>query len=86
MYNATCEGDLLSFSTNNVFKQMNEYTGSYTVLETTSGTQLAAKHFDFRAHWRATDIAVELGADHASELEVWVTNQWGQTGSVSFTC
>ena len=89
VYNVSCVGSALSFSTHNNFKQNNAYTGTYSVTATNGddddGT-IASASFDFREHWRATYVEASLSDSHPSALTLAVENQWGDTTSYDVTC
>ena len=71
VYNVSCVGSALSFSTHNNFKQNNAYTGTYSVTATNGddddGT-IASASFDFREHWRATYVTFWIARGGAGPL------------------
>lgn len=103
VYSASCTDDVVSFTTQNNFKQVNLEAAVVEISDATDGTTYAAESFEFAQYWRPTTVEVTLAADATKadtgsetltrpvtdatdEVLVTVTNQWGDSTSVSVSC
>ncbi|KAK7254566.1 voltage-gated potassium channel [Aureococcus anophagefferens] len=93
IYNASCVGGDLSFVTHNSFKQNDEYSGTY-VLRTTQGVtpaddggvDVTSGVVTWLPHWLATTVTGTYDAAGYDELELTVTNQYGDSATKTLTC
>ena len=67
VYGVSCSDDVVSFTTQNNFKQMNVAEATVEISDASDGTTYASKSFQFSAYWRATDLEVSLAADVTKE-------------------
>jgi hypothetical protein len=102
VYNVSCTGDALSFTTHDNLKRSSSAPGSYVVSAPSSGAadddhvadreSLAVGRFDFAAHWRPTHIALELRsgwrrcASDADGCTIAVINHRLEKVNATFTC
>ena len=60
MPGVTCSGTSISFSTQNNFKQSDQYRGKYDLVDADSGDALASGDFYWAAYWRETSVEISL--------------------------
>ena len=91
VYNATCPVvKVVSFSAASAFKQSSTSPARYTIRR--GGKALVSGEFDLAAHWRSTRVDAYYHSgfskcgtgEDACVLEV--TNAWGATSAMNFTC
>lgn len=63
VYSASCVDDVVSFTTQNNFKQMSLEDAVVSISDASDGTTYATDSFQFAQYWRATDVEVSLAAD-----------------------
>lgn len=82
------EPGVVSFTAFNNFKQNNRYPGAASVIDRT-GVEIARQQFEWTPHWRPTNVVVvfDPGDPHsAGDLDLVVTNQFGDSTSVELEC
>ena len=84
VWDVACDGRDLSFKVANNFKQASAYDGTYAATSA-KGDAVASGDFAFGAHWREKKVTATLSsASKDGTLEV--TNQYGDTTSVTYRC
>ena len=84
VWDVACDGRDLSFKVANNFKQASAYDGTYAATNA-KGDAVASGDFAFGAHWREKKVTATLSsASKDGTLEV--TNQYGDTTSVTYRC
>merc|ERR1712070_119089 len=86
VYNISCSEQTVAFSTANIFKQNNAYSGTYEIADSSNGEVLASGAFDWSAHWRKTTVEVDLASSPTGRMRLLVTNQWGDSTREVFRC
>ena len=84
VWSAKCDGKDLRFKAVNNFKQASVYSGTYAVIDA-QGDTLASGDVDFAAHWRETEVTAALSSLSKSGT-IDVTNQYGDTTSLAYSC
>ena len=82
----TCSGTSISFSTQNNFKQSDQYRGKYDLVDADSGDALASGDFYWAAYWRETSVEISLDSLPTDRVRLLVTNQFGDTTRKAFSC
>ena len=87
VYNVTCTSGSLSFTTQNNFKQLNPYDGTYVLADKSSGDTVASGDLTWLPHWRATDlVGITFDSDGETSKTLTVTNQFGDETVKDITC
>ncbi|KAH8076157.1 voltage-gated potassium channel [Aureococcus anophagefferens] len=87
VYNVTCGSGSLSFTTQNNFKQLNPYDGTYVLADKSSGDTVASGDLTWLPHWRATDlVGITFDSDGETSKTLTVTNQFGDETVKDITC
>ena len=87
VYNVTCGSGTLSFTTQNNFKQLNPYDGTYVLADKSSGDTVASGDLTWLPHWRATDlVGITFDSDGETSKTLTVTNQFGDETVKDITC
>ena len=86
VYRVTCSGTSISFSTQNNFKQSDQYRGKYDLVDADSGDALASGDFYWAAYWRETSVEISLDSLPTDRVRLLVTNQFGDTTRKAFSC
>lgn len=88
--NATCDksAGYVYFDAVNNFKQNNPSAATYAITNPGfSEKPYATGAFDFAVHWRATNVAVDVGTKFTrTTVEVHVFNEWGDEAVLTVEC
>ena len=76
----------ISFSTQNNFKQSDQYRGKYDLVDADSGDALASGDFYWAAYWRETSVEISLDSLPTDRVRLLVTTQFGDTTRKAFSC
>ncbi|KAJ8610607.1 hypothetical protein CTAYLR_007150 [Chrysophaeum taylorii] len=85
VYDVSCAPSV-TFVTQNSIKQNDAYPGFYELRADTTTAPLASGHFDWKPHWAPTLVVSSFRGIHLSSVVISVTNQFGQSTTVTATC
>jgi hypothetical protein len=84
VHNVACEKGVLSFDTQNNFKQNNADPGTYEIVGDVAGL-VASGSFAFEPHWIPASVSVDI-PPKLINVTLFVTNKWGDVKYQNVTC